>query len=42
MKKKIIKFLKLLLKYLLPVVVGWLEGDTHTVADALSNLLTLF
>lgn len=38
--KKFIKWIKLILKFLIPVVVGWLEGDTHTVADGLSSLLT--
>lgn len=40
MKKKTIKWIKLVLKYLIPVVLGWLEGDSHAVADALSNVLT--
>lgn len=42
MKKKTIKWIKLILKYLIPVVIGWLEGDTHTVASALSELITMF
>lgn len=39
---KIAKFFKLFIKYVVPVVVGWLEGDTHAMADALINLLSLF
>lgn len=42
MKKKTIKWIKLILKYLIPVVIGWLEGDSHTVANALTELLTIF
>ena len=42
MKKKTLKLIKLILKYLLPAVLGWLEGDSHAVADAISNILLLF
>lgn len=42
MKKKTIKWIKLILKYLVPVVLAWFEGDTHTVADLLSELITMF
>ena len=27
--KKVIKWIKLVLKFLIPIVVGWIEGDTH-------------
>ena len=42
MKKKTIKWIKLILKYLIPVVLGWLEGDSHAVASAFSDLFSLF
>lgn len=41
MKKKTIKWIKLILKYLIPVVLGWLEGDSHAVATALSDFVSL-
>lgn len=41
MKKKTIKWIKLVVKYLLPVVVGWIEGDSHAVSDALNSFLSL-
>ena len=42
MKKKTINLIKLVLKYLLPAVLGWLEGDSHAIADALASILLLF
>lgn len=39
---KTVKYIKLFVKYVIPVILGWLEGDSHAIADALSNLLTLF
>ena len=46
MTKKFKKILKVILKYLLPALLGWLEGDSHAVADSLSTfidvLLNLF
>ena len=41
-KKKFIKYLKLFFKYFIPIVLGWLEGDSHAIADAISNLLLVF
>ena len=41
MKKKTIKWIKLVLKYLIPVILGWLEGDKHVIADSLSDLINL-
>ena len=38
--KKVIKWIKLVLKFLIPIVVGWIEGDTHAIADGISSLLT--
>lgn len=41
MTKKTIKFIKLILKYLLPAVLGWVEGDSHAIADAIASLITI-
>lgn len=42
MKKKTFKIIKLVLKYLIPVVLGWIEGDSHAVADGVSSLLSIW
>lgn len=42
MKKKTIKWIKLILKYLLPAILGWIEGDSHAVADAVVAFLQVF
>lgn len=42
MSKKVKKLIISILKIVLPAVVGWLEGDTHAIADAISNLIYLF
>lgn len=42
MKKKTIKWIKLILKYLLPAILGWIEGDSHAVADAVAAFLQVF
>lgn len=36
---KVIKWIKLFLKFFIPIVVGWIEGDTHAIADGISSLL---
>lgn len=36
--KVLARFIKLLLKYVVPIVLGWLEGDTHTLQTLLENL----
>lgn len=41
-KKNVLNWIKLILKYLIPVVLGWLEGDSHVVASALTDFLSLF
>ena len=33
MKKKTWSLIKKVLRYLIPLVLGWLEGDSHAVAD---------
>ena len=35
MKKYFPIILKFIGKYVIPIVVGYLEGDTHTIQDAL-------
>lgn len=40
MKKKTVYWIKLVLKYLIPVVFGWIEGDSHVVASALSEFVS--
>lgn len=40
MKKKVIKkWITWVIKYLLPVVIGWLEGDTHVISDGLAAIV---
>ena len=40
MKKKDVKYwLKWATRYLLPILLGWLEGDTHVVADGLAAMI---
>lgn len=41
MTKKVKKILKLVVKYLIPAVLGWIEGDSHAVADSLSSFINL-
>ena len=33
MKKYVIPMIKVIVKYVLPIVIGWLEGDTHVIQD---------
>lgn len=43
MKKKALSLIKTILRYLLPAILGWIEGDSHVVVDAFVGLLsTLF
>lgn len=35
----VIKLVKIVIKYILPVIIGYLEGDTHVIQD---NLVSLF
>lgn len=42
MKKKTVRLIAQILKYLFPAIIGWLEGDSHAIADAISALLMLF
>lgn len=42
MSKKFKKIFITVLKFFLPALVGWLEGDSHAIADAISNLLLMF
>lgn len=40
-KALVVKALKMFVKYVLPVVLGWLEGDSHTVEQLVKQLLEL-
>ena len=40
-KAIVIKVVKLFIKYVVPVVLGWLEGDSHALQDLLISLLDL-
>lgn len=33
MKNYFIPVLKVIVKYVLPIVIGWLEGDSHFIQD---------
>ncbi len=42
-KKKTVKtVLKFVLKYIIPILTGWLEGDSHVLSDALKSLVDVF
>lgn len=41
MKKKTIKWIKFVLKYFIPIVIGWIEGDSHAVSDAVSSFISV-
>lgn len=42
MIKKTVKLILKILRYLLPAVIGWIEGDTHAIVDSLSAIIALF
>ena len=42
MTKKVKKILKVILKYLIPAILGWIEGDSHAVVDSVSAFINLF
>lgn len=37
-KSKFLPILKIVVRYILPILIGWLEGDTHTVQDAVVSM----
>lgn len=41
-KSKIIKILSVVAKYVIPVIIGWLEGDSHTLQTFVSVLFDLY
>lgn len=41
MKKKTLNLIKTILRYGIPAIVGWLEGDSHAIADNISALLSI-
>lgn len=42
MKKKTINLIVKILRYLLPAILGWIEGDTKAISDAIIGLVSLF
>lgn len=40
-KALVIRALKMFVKYVLPVLLGWLEGDSHTIEQLVKQLLDL-
>lgn len=42
MKKKTFNLILKILRYLIPAVIGWVEGDTHAIVDSLSAMIALF
>lgn len=42
MKKKTIKLIVNIVRYLLPAVLGWIEGDTKAISDAILGIISLF
>lgn len=39
MKKNFLPIVKFVLKYVVPVVLAWLEGDSHAAQDILTSVL---
>lgn len=42
MKKKTINLIKTILRYAIPAVIGWFEGDTHAVTDGIMSIVSIF
>jgi len=42
MKKKTWNLIKNVLRYLIPLILGWIEGDSHAVADGILSICNLF
>lgn len=42
MEKSLLKLILTILRYLIPAVIGWIEGDSHLVVDSISALISLF
>lgn len=40
-KKYLVRFFKIFAKYVLPVILAWIEGDSHALQEGLSNLLSV-
>lgn len=41
MKTKVVYWLKFVVKYVFPALIGWLEGDTHAIYDLISGVLSV-
>ena len=37
-KNYLVVGIRFVVKYVIPLVLGWLEGDTHTIQDFVLNL----
>lgn len=40
-KIKVLNVVKWIAKYLLPAIIGWLEGDTHAIFDFVQGVLSV-
>jgi len=38
-KKSIKKWVTWAIKYILPLVLGWLEGDSHVIGDGIAAII---
>lgn len=41
MKKKTLGLIKLIVKYILPAILGWIEGDSQLFSDSISDLISV-
>lgn len=42
MRGKTVKLVLNIVRYLLPAVIGWIEGDSKAISDAVLAILSLF
>lgn len=38
-KKVVVAVVRFVVKYVVPLVLGWLEGDSHAIQEVLSNIV---
>lgn len=41
-KKFFVSVIKFVVKYVVPLVLGWIEGDTKVISDAVSNFISIY
>lgn len=41
-KTKVIKILSFIAKYFIPIIIGWLEGDSHSLQTFVSVLFDMY